>query len=91
MAFGGVATDNMNAQEDVRVATSRMEVMSILPARLAAAKMGNMTWVVAVLLVISVRKIMMQAMPSSISGRGISLRNSSWLPTQPDRPECCMP
>ena len=91
MAFGGVATGSMKAQEADSVAGSSTSIRSIRPLIAAAARMGSITCVMAVLLVISVRKVMTRATPSIINGRGRPARKSRCSPSQADAPEVCMP
>ena len=58
MAFGGVATGNINAQEAANVAPASNGSVSIFKEMLNEKSKGNVILAVAVFEVISVRKLM---------------------------------
>ena len=64
MAFGGVATGNMNAQEAANVAPANNGNVSIFKEMLSEKSKGNVILAVAVFEVISVRKLMEAIMMS---------------------------
>jgi len=88
MALGGVPAGIIKAQEAEIVAGIINNSGWICPATAIAAKTGSNNWVMAVLLVNSVRKVIKKAMTATITIGGRLVKPLSCFPTQIESPDC---
>ena len=86
-AFGPVATGNMNAKLALIAAGTMISLGSTPAATAPAASIGMSSAVVAVLLVISVRKLTDSAVTMMTSAIGNALMPTSASPTSALRPD----
>ena len=87
MLFGAVATGNIKAQLALNTAGNIIHVGFISAAMAVLAKMGINNTVLAVLLVVSVKKLTAKHSNSIINMSGKAVKTDKYSPIKADKPE----